>query len=344
LILRGHLSSRIKIQKTQLEIKSLTEFERNWIRWSDLDSEKRAIDYVLYSILSIDGVNILPLRGDSEKIAETRTLIKSWGKAVTEQILIHQAKIQRWYEFEMFNVTRFAYEDESDGLWVSLKDTDLNNVGVTGLPGTEYTGLAWHQIEWKYQSRQIELYHDMMQQMRVARFIVSPHVARKELDKYDNKTQEQHRERIEYICNMLEGKIEFGAEKSIKDLVEELHRQTDPGWEERLEWDEKLILEYEDNAVKQNIWNIFGSRLYALKKLERHGRKDYSLLNYRDVDIRYNREEWIKEIEQHIQRVNKSRIHPFDTNRISIPELLKRMEEVVEDRLGKEQMDEPADD
>ena len=94
------------------------------------------------------------------------------------------------------------------------------------------------------------------------------------------------------------------------------------------------------NAVKQNIWNLFGNRLYALKKLEKYGRKDYSLLNYQDADISYNRDEWIKEIKSYIQRINESRIHPFDITRIDISKLLERMEEVVEARLGKEQSDE----
>lgn len=296
------------------------------------------VEYVLYSILSVDGINILPIRADPEKFYEMKRKIQKWDKAFVNQIIDTQAKLQRWYEFEMFNVARFAYEDESDGLWEALKTAQLNTIEVTGLPGTQYTGFSWHQIEWKYQSSQIERFHDMTREMRVARYIVSPHIPKKDLEKHDAKILEYHRNRIDDIIKLLEGNIEV-RDQAIKDLVGELHRQTDDGWEERLEWDEKVVLEQEENAAKQAIWNIFGSRMYQVLRAKRLGKTDYSLLNYDKAHIDYNRDLWKEEIVKYIEKINKSRIRSFDLTKIDLDDLLSRMEQVVNKRLDQEEKD-----
>lgn len=178
LLFRGFLTAPIVLKygksKIPILLKSLTEYEFDFIQenyfWVEDVSDKYNY-YLAYSILSIDGENILPYR-DHDLIHELLLpQIKSWPEEYFEQIATILDLFRQKMQVASKLLEMYSYTDLSRAKWAMYKNQLLNNSAITGWKGTESIPLSSLHISWFALNNQEDARLDYDKFNDVARYV-----------------------------------------------------------------------------------------------------------------------------------------------------------------------------
>jgi len=147
LIFKGFITERVDVAGLNVEVKSLNTQEVSEIE--DRFADRRFLAYLAWSLVRIDGENMLRRR-DSSQERELFEFVSWLPSYAATAIMSAGVGLNRWATFELHNVMRFSLEPESKIAWRARQGQSLNEVAMTGTPGTDLLGLGDHQKLWAY--------------------------------------------------------------------------------------------------------------------------------------------------------------------------------------------------
>ncbi len=229
----GFLTTHAEIQGVQMVFKTLNPNELRNISYmrtyasqsTEYKNQFRSL-FIAHSVFMVNGQNFLYKRSDN--IDRLVKIINKLGSAVQDRIVVNlsalNAKAQRIHGI----VEAYSFEPRSRFRWAASKDTILNSVNLTGLPGTEELGMNVCQTTWVALNRIQDLREDIERNWANSKFIGGCFVGKgmrsiEEKDK--NRLQEEEQQRQEKRSKALREYLNRGGEK--EDTIKEMFLMPD---------------------------------------------------------------------------------------------------------------------
>jgi len=172
-IFNGFLWCRTKIKNESIIFKTLNHHEMKFIRWNwpDIDSDDFQFAFVAYSVLSINGENLLPDR--TQHINKLRKSFSKMPGRLLNEIVNRLSELHIRSNNLHQLVEPYAYEPRSRFKWLAIKGNDITNVLSTGIPGTSNLGMNYCQQTWCALSEIIDRREVMENDWTNAKFVGS---------------------------------------------------------------------------------------------------------------------------------------------------------------------------
>lgn len=159
MVFRGFLSVSAKINDVRFVLKTLNQHEFESLKWRGLEGSEFWDYFLAYSVLCVDGKNILRDRERwTDQIAYT---FHDMPKEAKQKLVRHLSELNRRASGAVTLTEAYAMETYSRFRWGQLQGLDLSQPAVTGVVGTENLGLNWAQLVW----RSLNYFEDMSQRV-----------------------------------------------------------------------------------------------------------------------------------------------------------------------------------
>lgn len=186
--------------------------------------EKINLYYFLYSIYSINNVNILGQR--EAFLNEMVPFIKSMHPKLFNFIMNELFQLGQRVNEAIKLVERYSLEPDSRWLWVSLRDKSLNSADITGITGTEKLGYNICQLLWTYFNRKEDEkleFERMWSCAKLVASVINPKAIQK-LNSHEENRKIEEKNRKEAIIYGKDYTPRFKIETR-EELVDELEKQ-----------------------------------------------------------------------------------------------------------------------
>jgi len=233
MLFQGFVSTRCSIQGVPIVLKTLTEMEASLVllQGEDLSTDWRTHTayYLAYSTLFFNRQLVLPVRDDW--LPELADSYLEFSDRVLVTLLRSLRRLNQRSTQALLKVQAYTYGAASRERWLGLNGTPLCDPRVTGIRGSEYLGLNYHQRLWTYLNVHDDINENYMLNYGLAKFQVSPH-APKEIQKMDRRDATRIKDRQSKRDALFHGRKNPLAEgesvrvsaESPQELLEQMER------------------------------------------------------------------------------------------------------------------------
>jgi len=239
--------------------------------------EKINLYYFLYSIYSINNVNILGQREGF--LNEMIPFIHSMHPKLFNYIMNELFKMGQRVNEAIKLVERYALEPDSRWLWISLRDKSLNSPDITGISGTDKLGYNICQLLWTYFNRKEDEkleFEKMWSCAKLIASVINPKAIQK-LNSHEENRKIEEKNRKEAIIYGKDYTPRFKIQ-SREELVDELEKQMTGEKDEH-----DLIIEKHMKKVKYNEMTQVRKVRESQKEMKKKG--ENPLIDYDEDSI-----------------------------------------------------------
>lgn len=177
ILFRGFITKPLKLGPVPILLKSITEYEHDYIEevYFDITDPLKKFDYYLaYSIAMVNHSNILAIRSD-DTTDTILDMIRSLPSEEYDRLTLALTEIRSQVEKSLGFLEAYNYTELSRTKWHSYKNFLLNQEVVTGWKGTEHIGLSSAQLLWTSYNRAEDhrMQYDTLNDL--TRFLASVH-------------------------------------------------------------------------------------------------------------------------------------------------------------------------
>lgn len=149
ILFRCFLTEPFYVHETPVLLKSLTEHEFDYINDTYFfikDDEEKFMYYIAFSILQVEGRNVLNNR--EELLDDLLEIVLEWPPEVIEPITQIMVDFRERTEIALSLLEPYCFTDNSRMKWMCYKNKLLNDPQISGWKGTEYFSLSSTQQSW----------------------------------------------------------------------------------------------------------------------------------------------------------------------------------------------------
>lgn len=265
-LFRGFLSQAAQINEVEFVFKTLNHHEHELIRLTGGYDEKGSpsprfwAKFIAYSVLMIDGINILPDRG--YWIPKLSRQFEDLPVAVKTKVIRYLSEINRRAKNAVTLTECYALEKYSRYRWFQLQGLDMTSTALTGISGTEQLGMNWGQLIWRALNKIDDIRDGLEQSWEHAKFIGSCSAGKGIQKVYHQDSERRKKERDEQLSRKdavlrhvllgeplhERGTQHSGAVWVTAKTVEELAEQLQSDLRGEKDWHDAVVDNYENKT------------------------------------------------------------------------------------------------